>query len=87
MKKEIRALTVLFTVFLLANCRDAQTLSPEDKISVDTLTSKATNLVEIEQQKWCAEHRDSMVDVAVDSLIVLRRKQIARQLEEIQEGQ
>jgi hypothetical protein len=87
MKREIRLVLLVSLVALFESCRDTQTLSAADKIAVDTLTSKATNRVEIEQQKWCADHRDSLVDRAVDSLIVLRRKQIARQLEDIKEGQ
>ena len=87
MKREIRQLLLIAVVALLEGCRDGQTLSAADKIAVDTLTSKATNRVEIEQQNWCRDHRDSLVDHAVDSLIVLRRQQIARQLEDIKEGQ
>ena len=87
MMKEASTFGIAMVLLVMMSCSDSQKLTAEDKLAIDTTTYNINKKIDIENSKWCAEHSDSLVQKAVDSLIVLRRKQIAKQLEDVKSPQ
>ena len=87
MMKEASTFGIAMVLLVMMSCSDSQKLTAEDKLVIDTTTYSINKKIDIENSKWCSEHSDSLVQRAVDSLIVLRRKQIAKQLEDVKSPQ
>ena len=83
MMRGFRLFIFLAFIGLQSSCSDTPKLTADDKLTIDTTTYSLNKKIDVENAKWCSEHSDSIIKKAVDSLIILRRKQIAKQLEDI----
>ena len=83
MMREFKLFIFFAITVMQSSCSDAPKLTADDKLTIDTTTYSLNKKIDVENAKWCSEHSDSIIKKAVDPLIILRRKQIAKQLEDI----